>query len=101
MKVAYISGSYRSKSPNGIYQNIQNAREVALKYWRKGFAVITPHLNTAFMDGACDDHVWLDGDLEILRRCDLIVMMQGWTDSEGAVEERKLAVSRGLEIHYE
>jgi hypothetical protein len=91
MKIAYISGPYRADSPNGIYHNIQKARKVAIKYWGKGYAVICPHLNTAFMDGACPDHVWLEGDVEILKRCDLVVMMKGWEKSEGARHEYKVA----------
>ena len=98
MKVAYISGSYRSNAINGIYENIQKARQVALKYWNLGYAVICPHLNTAFMDGSCGDHIWLQGDIEILKRCDVIVLLNGWIKSEGAREEYKAALAHGLVI---
>ena len=101
MKIAYISGAYRSKDGiNGVYENIQRARTEALKWWRDGYAVICPHMNTAFMDGAAHDSVWLAGDLEMLRRCDIIVMLPGWEDSEGASAELDVAVECGLEIHY-
>jgi hypothetical protein len=98
MRVAYISGSYRSNSVNGIYENIQKARDVAMKYWRLGYAVICPHTNTAFMDGACPDHVWLDGDLELVRRSDIVVMLPGWQSSEGSIKEYQEAVENDKEI---
>ena len=102
MKVVYISGSYRSKSVNGIYENIQKARGEAIKYWRTGkYAVICPHMNTAFMDGARKDHIWLDGDLELLRHSDIIVMLKGWEKSEGAIMEHAEAQKLGLEIIYQ
>jgi len=101
MKVVYISGAYRSDSVNGIYENIQKAREVAIKYWKLGYAVICPHMNTAFMDGACNDHIWLEGDIEILKRCDVIIMIGKWTMSRGAREELNIALSLGMEVIYE
>ena len=101
MKVVYIAGPYRADSPHGIVQNIRRAEAVALKYWLKGCAVICPHKNTALFDGAAPDHVWLDGDLEILGRCDAIVMMDGWRKSKGAIAELAYAKRQGLEVVYD
>ena len=52
-------------------------------------------------DGACDDSVWLDGDLEILGRCDVIVMMDGWQESNGASRELDVAFKLDKEIIYD
>lgn len=101
MKVAYICGPYRAASIYEITENIRKAREVALKYWRLGYAVICPHSNTALMDGACNDSVWLDGDLELLKRADVVVMMDGWEKSIGATCEHRTAAHEGKEIIYE
>jgi len=62
--------------------------------------VICPHLNTAFM-GRGDDRQWLDGDLEILRRCDAIYMLNGWRDSAGALAELDEAHRGHLTVYYE
>ena len=104
MKLVYISGPYRAKTINGIVENISQARKVALKYWQKGYAVICPHLNTALFDGGVsekDADIWLKGDLEILKRCDIVVMMRGWELSEGACAEHQIAKEQGLEIIYD
>jgi len=100
MKIVYISGPYRSGSINGIHDNIEAARAEALRWWKRGHAVICPHCNTAYMDGAADDSVWLAGDIEILKRCDIIVMMKTWRRSEGAILELAEAKKAGLEIIY-
>jgi hypothetical protein len=101
MKVVYIVGPYRATTPLGILQNVHKAGDVALKYWRKGYAVICPHKNTALFDGQADDCIWLEGDKELLRRSDVVVMMQEWEQSAGATAEHDLAKSLGLEIIYE
>lgn len=101
MKVAYIAGPYRAKNGVTVLENIRAAEQVAIKYWRLGFAVITPHLNTAFFDGLAPDNVWLEADLEFLRRCDVVVMMKTWKYSSGAVKEHELALELEKEIIYE
>ena len=101
MKLVYISGAYRAPTLYGVVRNIRRAERTALKYWKKGYAVICPHKNTALMDGGCCDKVWLDGDLEMVRRCDMIVMMRNWRKSEGARNEHALAKRLGIRIVYE
>jgi hypothetical protein len=104
MEIAYISGPYRAKTIWGVKCNIEKAGMVALEYWRKGYAVICPHKNTAFFDGAlngsCDADVWIKGDLEMVKRSDVIVMMPDWVHSKGAVEEHGQALRCGIEIIY-
>jgi hypothetical protein len=87
VKVAYVAGKYRAPTVRGIVENIRRAEEVALWLWRNGWAVVCPHLNTALLDGACEDAVWLEGGLEILRRCDALVLVPGWESSEGTRAE--------------
>jgi Domain of unknown function (DUF4406) len=102
VKVAYIAGPFRSKTHWGIVQNVRAAEQVALKYWKLGFAVICPHLNTANFDGAiADDHIWLDGDMEILKRCDVVIAMNTWKQSSGATTEIELAKQLGIEVIFD
>jgi hypothetical protein len=100
-KVAYVSGPYRdNRGIHFVKQNIREAEAVALELWRMGYAVICPHMNTAFLDGACPDGVWLAGDLELLDRSDLIVMMPRHIESQGALAELVHAAIRGTPIFY-
>jgi hypothetical protein len=94
----YISGPYRAPTPFRIQANIRAAQEVALAVWRLGAVAICPHANTALFDGEADDAVWLAGDLELVRRCDGMVMVPGWARSVGAQAERDLAISLGLPV---
>jgi len=101
MKIVYIIGPYRAKTIYGIVQNIGRAERVALKYWKKGYAVICPHKNTALLDGYLLDDVWLKGDWEIIKRSDIIVVMKNWRRSEGSKVEVELAKKLKKKIRYE
>ena len=103
MKVIYVAGKYRARNEWELEMNLRHAEDVAIKLWAEGWAVICPHKNMAHFGGAVgmDDNIWLEGDLELLSRCDAIYMMSGWTTSEGATAERNLAKELGLEIYYE
>ena len=101
MELAYIVGPYRSDTIHGIVQNIRRAEKYAAKYWQLGYAVICPHKNTALFDGIAPDSVWLDGDIEILKRCDTIVVTPGWENSSGSINEIKIAEQLGKNIIYE
>lgn len=35
-----------------------------------------------------------------LVKCDSIVMLEGWEDSRGATEERRIAMMLGMTVHY-
>ena len=98
MKVAYIAGPYRGKTIYETVENIRRAEKVAIKYWQKGYAVICPHKNTALFDGLCNDNVWLAGDLELMKRSDIVVMMKNWKESEGARFEHKVAIELNKKI---
>ena len=99
--IMFISGPYRGDNEWEVTKNIRNAELVALKYWKKGYVVICPHKNSSYFGGELPDERWLKGDLEILSRCDGIVMMRNWKDSEGAMEEWQYAKSHGMNIIYD
>ena len=104
MKLAYVAGPYRAPHIWGVVQNIRKAEEVAVELWRMGLPNICPHKNTALFDGAAGGHgfgdasVWLAGDLEMLSRCDCVVMVPGWEQSQGAIAERQQAKAEGLPV---
>lgn len=99
MKIAYVGGPYRAGTVHGIAANIRAAEAVAVELWRMGWAVICPHLNSAFLDGAVLDEAFLAGDLEIMARCDALVLIEGWQHSQGATAERQHALEIGIPVY--
>lgn len=101
MKIIYVAGPYRADGWHNVWENIMAARAAAREAWKLGWAVICPHANSIFMDGPdITDLAFLAGDLEIVRRCDAMLMLPGWEQSVGARGEHALAEGLGLPIYY-
>ena len=98
MKVVYIAGPYRGPNAWEIEQNIRRAEELALEVWKRGAMAHCPHTNTRHFQGALPDEVWLLGGLELLRRCDAVLLTPDWERSTGAREEVARAHAEALPV---
>lgn len=99
-KLVYISGPY-ANGGHGVERNISIARNIAIRLWEEGYGVICPHLNTQHFewDCLCEWQDYMDGDLTMVERSDLVVMIPGWEDSKGAVIERDHAIRKGIPVY--
>jgi len=99
MKLVYIAGRYRGRTPETVQANIEAARFIGLLAAEKGWFPVIPHLNTQGFEDILshDDDFYLEGTLELMRRCDAVVMVPGWQKSAGAVSELDDAVSLSME----
>ena len=100
MKLLYIASPYRAKEPWRVEVNIQAALTLArevVKITDKWFPVV-PQANTAHFDGMRSDQYFLDGTLEMLRKCDAVLMGPWWQDSDGCCAEYVEAERLGLPI---
>lgn len=100
MRVVYVAGPFRGADSWIMENNIRRAEALALEVWRLGAACICPHTNTRFYQGAAPDDVWLDGDLEILKRCDAVLLTPDWALSSGARAERDFASRKSIPIFH-
>ncbi|MHC4162550.1 MAG: DUF7768 domain-containing protein [Planctomycetota bacterium] len=96
MTLVFIAGPFRAANAWEIEQNIRRAETLALDAWRAGFAVICPHTNARFFQGAAPDDIWLRGDLEMLGRCDAVLLVAGWERSSGTAGEIEHARQCGI-----
>ncbi len=109
MRVVYIAGPLWSPWWPGRLWHVLRAARVAWRYWRAGWAVITPHLNSGVLSllwpGIERRARWGEGYLAILARLspadDLVVMLRGWEMSSGASMEFRVARSHGIEVRCE
>lgn len=98
--LVYVAGPFRAPNYWQQEQNIRRAEEIALELWRQDCAVICPHSNTRFFQGAAPDEVWLEGDLVMVERCDAVVLTPDWSKSEGARVEQAHAAAFGIPYFY-
>lgn len=95
--VIYLAGKYRGD----IDANIKAAREIAIELWEAGHTCISPHMNTQNFERDCNlpEREYIKRDLQIVARCDAVVMIPGWHDSEGAKDEWAYAFRNGIPIY--
>ncbi len=98
--LVYVAGPFRASTAWGVAENVRAAERVGLQVARAGAYPIIPHANTANFNGECSDDLWLAGTIELMRRCDGIVMMPLWRKSSGARAEHDEAVVLRMSVMY-
>ena len=100
MKLVYVAGRYRAPTPYQVSRNIAAARSVGEQVCALGLAAypVIPHCNTAHFDGLREDEFWLAGTLQLLRRCDCVMLVPGWESSSGTRAEIREADGLALPV---
>lgn len=93
MKVVYVAGPFRGQTQWHIAENIRAAERIGLLVANAGAMPLIPHANTAHFHGLINDQFWIDGTLELLKRCDAAVFMDNWQASSGARGELDYCVA--------
>jgi hypothetical protein len=98
LPLIYIAGKFRGPTPYDVRRNVEAARDAGLYVARLGGYPVIPHTMTADFDKQLDDQFWLDGTMELLRRCDAVCLIHNWSFSQGARAEKAEAVRLDLPI---
>ena len=101
LPVVYVAGPYRAHTRAQVSLNIQSARAIGLIAIRNGWSAVIPHANTGDLDlHAPDipDAFWLEATLELMRRCDAVVLAPGHDKSEGTQGEIAEALRLGIPV---
>jgi hypothetical protein len=101
MKVVYIAGRFRGNTAWEVAENVRIAERVGFEVARLGAMPLIPHANTAHFDGTFTAEFWLEGTLELLRRCDADLTVDNWLKSAGAQLEVVEARKRGMPVFHD
>lgn len=96
----YTAGPYRAKHDFEVERNIRIAEMVTKAVWSRGDYGVCPHLICSHMGGLVDDERALAGTLELAKRCDSIMVYEGWQSSRGSCAEVKAAIEAGKLVEY-
>lgn len=90
VRLVYVAGKFSAKTREGVEANIAAAVAVGIEVAKLGLFPVVPHANTSHPDyeRVQEYPFWIAGTLELLRRCDAIVMVPRWEESSGAKGER-------------
>lgn len=100
MKLGYVAGPFRSETQEGVNENIRRAASVGHIIRKHGFAAIVPHLESLHNQEALDEDGWIRHNIELLSRCDFMIVLENWSKSKGTILEIENAKEIGIPIYY-
>jgi hypothetical protein len=101
IKLGYIAGKYTGKTSWEVKKNIEKAQELGFQVHLLGLFPVIPHSNSAFMEDYQPVDWWYLGTQELEKKCDCIIMLNGWQESKGSIAEHELAIKLHMPIFYE
>lgn len=111
-EVVYLAGPYRPYvdewgKKHGIAENVREAGQFGIEIWKRGYVALVPHTLTYLspkqqkQDGGIagvSPETFMSGELELIRRSDMVVLMPNWRYSRGAREEKLYAETIGVPV---
>lgn len=96
MKLVFIAGKFAGANAWQIACNVHEAEAVALRVAELGGMPVVPHSLGRSMFGTLPEQFWRAGYLELLGRCDGILLLPSWGSSVGAGAESNYAEQHGI-----
>jgi nucleoside 2-deoxyribosyltransferase len=94
--LVYIAGPYRTFDGWEREQNIKAAEAAMYAVAEMGLVPVCVHSMARNFDGTFTDEFWLDATMEILKRCDVVLVVGDYVDSEGTCAELAYCASNGV-----
>jgi hypothetical protein len=107
MKLIYIAGPYRATCALKTQRNIFAAENLGkqLTLQCPNYYPVIPHMNTALWgyDAGLINvpgQYYLDGTMEMMRRCDGVLVVPNYLRSQGTIAEIAEAERLGIPVYY-
>ncbi len=99
-KLIYIAMPYTAKTPEGIAQNIENARRFVRENFPSDseFFPVIPHNTGIGVEGLGGESYWYDATESLMLACSAVVLGPGWRSSRGARNEFEAARRAGIPV---
>ena len=101
MKIAYVAGPYNAPTPAEHREKIEAAGDVAYTIARTigGWWPVCVHTMARDWFGFVPEPKAIQGDIELLKRCDAVVLTIGWQHSKGTRKEIVAAKEAGIPVY--
>lgn len=98
MRVVYVAGRFSAPDQWQRARNVRAAENLAFAVAEAGAMPLNPLANTANFFGTLRDEFWYEGTLELMHRCDAVILVPGWEGSKGVAAELKEAKRLGMKV---
>jgi nucleoside 2-deoxyribosyltransferase len=99
--IVYVAGPYRSEDSWEVHANIRRAKEMGDELIQEGIMPLIPHKNTELCEHLNTSQFFLDGTLELMRRCDALLIVPKYENSEGTLGEIAEARKLGKPVFFD
>jgi hypothetical protein len=96
--IVYVAGPYNAPTAFQREMNIRSAELVSLRVAQMGHSPICPHTMARHFFGELPEELairWCD---DLLRLCEVVVLVPGWRQSPGTLREIGLAEQLGIRV---
>ena len=93
----YIAGPYTAPDGRRVELNVREAEDVAYEVAGLGAMPVCPHTNLRYMSAPIAAFLY-PATLELMRRCDAVLMLPWWRNSDGARGEYEEATSLRMPV---
>lgn len=99
----YVAGRFSAANRELVQANIEAAEGLGLFLASHGFYPVIPHSSTGHpgFEKVGSYEFYIEGTLELMRRCDCVVLVPGWESSRGARGEVAEAERLGIPVFIE
>ena len=98
-KLVYVAGPYSAPTRFETESNVHRAEALGVQVARAGAYPVIPHSNTRpYFEDLQGHDFWLAGTMQLMRRCDAVILLENWHQSSGAKAEVDEASAIGLPV---
>jgi len=101
----YVAGPFTAKRTWEVECNVRRAEQMAFALLDSievddNVFPIVPHTMSRFFHGVRSGDYWIAGTLELLDRCDSMIVCDGWEESTGTLNEIEHCKKHGIPFYY-
>lgn len=98
MRLIYISAPFSAGNNWDFEANVRKAEQVAKVIADNGGVPVSRHSLFKRFSGTITGSFWINAAVEVMKKCDAVVLLPGWNDSPGASYENTVARENGLQV---
>jgi len=104
IRLIYVAGRFNADTGlarrDHVTHAMRHAAWVLRQFGVQGLYPVVPHAQGEHLVGIGAEHIHYAGTLEIMRRCQAVLVVPGWEASKGTLAEIKEADTLGLPVFF-